>query len=568
MDSLNYLDKKLKLQGWIAKKRDHGKLQFFELRDHSSSIQVVCKDLNIDQIPLESVVELEGLVVNRESHTINPSLKLGKIEIHAESIKVLNPSLALPFHPGDEVNEELQLKYRFLYLRSQEAQRNIRANAELRKFLRDYMEKHGFLEINTPLLTANSPEGANPLIVLSRLYPGQCYALPQSPQIYKQIAMCSGIARYYQIAPCFRDEKPRSDRCSGSFYQLDVEMSFVDEKDVTNLLVDLGKKIIEKFSDLPVFVHKMTYDEAIKNYGTDKPDLRIKTEIHDCTKYFLNSELKIFKKKIQENNFVVKAIPFKELNGPEMEKRSKELGFNIAWASLETNNESISIIRGPIKNFITDSLFKELNSTNLVFICEKEAVAIKHCHILLREQKLPKEHHLILINKFPMYCYEDNKLSFEHNPFSKRIDQKDYKTLVEQYKVYKNNGETKLFSELLSEILKIKACQFDLVLNGFEIASGSIRENLPKELIENFQLCGYELDEINKKFGGLISALSYGAPPHGGFAIGIERLLMILLDCKNIREVEAFPLSSTGKELILGAPSKLEPEHLHLLTLN
>ena len=570
----------VKLSGWIHRKRDHGNLLFFDLRDHFGLTQCVIENSNnffkkVEKIKPESVVCVTGKVVNRTADTINKDLFTGEIEVKVSSFEVLSESkdLPMPVFGEQDYPEEIRLKYRFLDLRRQEMHDNIILRSKVISFIRNKMIADGFLEFQTPILTASSPEGARDFLVPSRMHLGKFYALPQAPQQFKQMVMISGFDKYFQIAPCFRDEDSRADRSPGEHYQLDMEMSFVEQEDVFkavepiffNLFTEFGKgKTVSKTP-----FKKITYENSMLKYGTDKPDLRNPIEIFDVTEVMKRDDVKldIFKKLVEKGG-VVRAIPapntsskprsfFDGYNNWAKEEGAKGLGYII----LEKNNGNL-IGKGPIGKFFSEKAISEL-----VKICklkEKDAVffssdKVKEAEKIsgIARQKLGKELNLINNKKFefcwitdyPMYQYDEKekKIDFSHNPFSMpQIDIKDFDK---------------------TDPLSILAYQYDLVCNGYEISSGAIRNHLPELMYKVFSKVGYSNQEVNSKFEGIIKALSYGAPPHGGMAPGIERIVMLLAEKNNIREVTLFPMNQTAQDLLMGAPSKPSEQQLKELNI-
>ena len=565
----------VKLSGWIHRKRDHGNLLFFDLRDHFGLTQCVIENSNnffkkVEKIKPESVVCVTGKVVNRTADTINKDLFTGEIEVKVSSFEVLSASkdLPMPVFGEQDYPEEIRLKYRFLDLRRQEMHDNIILRSKVISFIRNNMISNGFLEFQTPILTASSPEGARDFLVPSRMHLGKFYALPQAPQQFKQMVMISGFDKYFQIAPCFRDEDSRADRSPGEHYQLDMEMSFVEQEDVFkavepiffNLFTEFGKgKTVSKTP-----FKKITYENSMLKYGTDKPDLRNPIEIFDVTEVMKRDDVKldIFKKLVEKGG-VVRAIPapntsskprsfFDGYNNWAKEEGAKGLGYII----LEKNNGNL-IGKGPIGKFFSEKAINEL-----VKICklkEKDAVffssdKVKEAEKIsgIARQKLGKELNLINNKKFefcwitdyPMYQYDEKekKIDFSHNPFSMpQINIKDFDK---------------------ADPLSILAYQYDLVCNGYEISSGAIRNHLPDLMYKVFSKVGYSKTEVNSKFEGMIKALSYGAPPHGGMAPGIDRIVMLLAGKDNIREVTLFPMNQNAQDLLMGAPSKATDKQL------
>ena len=569
----------VKLSGWIHRKRDHGNLLFFDLRDHFGLTQCVIENSNrffkaVEKIKPESVVCVLGDVVNRSPNTVNKDLFTGEVEIKVSSFEILSESKDLPMPVFGEQNypEETRLKYRFLDLRRQEMHDNIVLRSKVISFIRNKMINDGFLEFQTPILTASSPEGARDFLVPSRLHPGKFYALPQAPQQFKQMVMISGFDKYFQIAPCFRDEDGRADRSPGEHYQLDIEMSFVEQEDVFKALEPIFFKLFTEFgkdktvSKTPF--KKITYKTSMLKYGTDKPDLRNPIEIFDVTEVLKREDVKLdIFKKIIEKGGVVRAIPapntsskprsfFDEYNNWAKEEGAKGLGYIL----LEKNKDKL-IGKGPIGKFFSQEAISELikicklkENDSVFFSSDKKKEAEKISGLV--RQKLGKELNLInnkkfefcWITDFPMYqyCEEEKKIDFSHNPFSMpQIDLKDFDK---------------------TDPLSILAYQYDLVCNGYEISSGAIRNHLPDLMYKVFSKVGYSKEDVNKKFEGMIIALSYGAPPHGGMAPGIDRIVMLLAGKDNIREVTLFPMNQNAQDLLMGAPTKAS--ELQLKELN
>jgi len=569
----------VKLSGWIHRKRDHGNLLFFDLRDHFGLTQCVIENTDnlfklIEKIKPESVVCVSGKVIKRSSDTINKDLFTGEVEIKVSSFEVLSESkeLPMPVFGEQDYPEETRLKYRFLDLRRDEMHENIILRSKVISFIRNKMISSGFLEFQTPILTASSPEGARDFLVPSRTHPGKFYALPQAPQQFKQMVMISGFDKYFQIAPCFRDEDGRADRSPGEHYQLDIEMSFVEQEDIFKAVEPIFFELFTKFgkekkvSKNPFKI--ITYKETMLKYGTDKPDLRNPIKITDVTEIMKRDDVKldIFKKSIEKGS-VVRAIPapntsskprsfFDGYNNWAKEEGAKGLGYII----VEKTNDKL-VGKGPLGKFFSEKAMNEL-----VKICElkdKDAVffsadKIKEAERIsgLARQKLGKELNLIDNKKFefcwvtdyPMYQFDEKekKIDFSHNPFS--MPQVDIKNFDK------------------TDPLSILAYQYDLVCNGYEISSGAIRNHLPDLMYKVFSKVGYSKEQVNSKFEGMIKALSYGAPPHGGMAPGIDRIVMLLADKANIREVTLFPMNQNAQDLLMGAPSN--PSESQLKELN
>jgi len=569
----------VKLSGWIHRKRDHGNLLFFDLRDHFGLTQCVIENSNsffkaVEKIKPESVVCISGKIVNRSSDTINKELFTGEVEVKVSSFEILSESMDLPMPVFGEQDypEETRLKYRFLDLRRQEMHENIVLRSKVVSFIRKKMIENGFLEFQTPILTASSPEGARDFLVPSRIHPGKFYALPQAPQQFKQIVMISGFDKYFQIAPCFRDEDGRADRSPGEHYQLDMEMSFVEQEDVFKAMEPIFFKLFNEFGKGKIVsktpFKKITYKDSMLKYGTDKPDLRNPIEIFDVTEIMKRDDVKLdIFKKIIEKEGVVRAIPapnthskprsfFDAYNNWAKEEGAKGLGYII----LEKKNNKL-IGKGPLGKFFSEKAISEL--IKACKIKEKDSVffssdKIKEAERIsgIARQKLAKELNLIDNKKFefcwitdyPMYQYDEKekKIDFSHNPFSMpQVGLKDFDKI---------------------DPLSILAYQYDLVCNGYELSSGAIRNHLPDLMYKVFSKVGYSKENVNKKFEGMIKALSYGAPPHGGMAPGIDRIVMLLAGKNNIREVTLFPMNQNAQDLLMGAPSKLS--ELQLSELN
>ena len=568
------------LSGWINKKRDHGNLLFIDLRDNYGITQCVIDNKNslfkkIEKIPLETVVKFKGKVVKREKNTINKDLNTGEIEVKILNFEILGTSkeLPLPVFSDQEYSEEIRLKYRFLDLRRAKIHKNINLRSRVISFIRKEMESLGFLEYQTPILTSSSPEGARDFLVPSRLNPGKFYALPQAPQQFKQLIMVSGFDKYFQIAPCFRDEDARADRSPGEFYQLDIEMSFVSQEEIFNVVENLLNKVFKKFSNKKIQNEKfpkIPYCESMLKYGTDKPDLRNPLEICDLTKIFTRNDVKfeIFKKLVREGS-IVRAIITKNTNNKsrgffdKIDKWAKEEGSSgLAYFTFEKENNKI-IGKGPIGKFFSSEACQEIIKSSkaeigdsIFFACGQKKDVEKL--LSLARDKIAKELEIIDENAFafcwivdyPMYEIDDKsgKIKFSHNPFS-----------MPQGDISKLNFDNPL---------DIKAYQYDIVCNGIELSSGAIRNHIPSLMYKLFSAAGYDYKSVDEKFSGMINALSYGAPPHGGIAPGVDRIIMLLANEKNIREVTMFPLNQNAQDLMMNAPSNVEDEQLKELNIN
>ena len=567
------------LSGWINKKRDHGNLLFIDLRDNYGITQCIIDQENInfkllERTPLETVVKIEGKVVDRTTETINKDIETGEIEVTINNSEILGTckELPMPVFSDQEYAEEIRLKYRFLDLRRKKIHENIILRSKVISFIRNEMNKLGFLEFQTPILTSSSPEGARDFLVPSRLNPGKFYALPQAPQQFKQLIMVSGFDKYFQIAPCFRDEDARADRSPGEFYQLDLEMSFVEQEDVFNVVETLMVNTFKKFSNKKLKYDKfpkISYKEALLKYGSDKPDLRNPLIINDISDIFSRSDVtfEIFKKLVKSGSKVRCIVTKNTKDKPRsffdsIDKWAKEQGASgLAYFTLEKNNEITA--KGPVgKFFSSESLLEIMKITgaevgdSIFLSCGKEKELVKI--IGLARDKIGKDLDLIdddifafcWIVDYPMFERDEvtNKIEFSHNPFSMP------------------QGNT---DELdLDKPLDILAYQYDIVCNGIELSSGAIRNHKPDLMYKLFSIAGYDKSQVDKKFSGMINALSYGAPPHGGIAPGIDRIVMLLANEKNIREVTMFPMNQNAQDLMMNAPSEVTEDQLKELNLS
>ena len=570
--------KKVYLSGWLHRKRDHGNLLFIDLRDHFGVTQCVIENKNkyfkiLEDLRPESVIKVYGDVAKREPGTENKDLKTGKIEINIDKIEILSAAkdLPMPVFGEQEYPEDIRLKYRFLDLRRNQMHKNIVLRSKVISFIRSEMSKLGFLEFQTPILTSSSPEGARDFLVPSRLNPGKFYALPQAPQQFKQLIMVSGFDKYFQIAPCFRDEDARADRSPGEFYQLDIEMSFVEQENIFEVVEKLMINLFKNFSSKELMFEKfprISYEEAMLKYGTDKPDLRNPLLIHDLTNIFTRADVTfdIFKKLVK-SGANVRCIVTKNTKDKarsffdSIDKWAREQGASgLAYFTIEKNNEISA--KGPVGKFFSEKALKEIMKiTNaeigdsIFFACGK-INDVEKITSLARE-KIARDLNLIDENKFafcwivdyPMFELDEisKKIQFSHNPFS--MPQGDEKKLN------------------FDKPLEIKAYQYDIVCNGIELSSGAIRNHIPELMYKLFSIAGYDKTEVNEKFSGMINALSYGAPPHGGLAPGIDRIVMLLAGEKNIREVTLFPLNQNAEDLLMGAPSEVDEKQLKELNL-
>ena len=568
----------VKLSGWVHRKRDHGNLVFIDLRDHFGITQIVFTDSNAQlmeeaaKLRFESVITIIGKVLARSDDTVNVSLPTGEIEILVEDCQVESLAEMLPLlvNTDQEAPEETRLKYRFLDLRKEKLHANIVLRSAIIAEIRSLMVQQGFIEFQTPILTASSPEGARDFLVPSRLHPGKFYALPQAPQQFKQLLMVSGFDRYFQIAPCFRDEDARADRSPGEFYQLDMEMSFVTQEDVFNTIEPVMHSLFTKFSTKKVdtpFI-KIPYQEAMLKYGIDKPDLRNPLILSDVTLVFADSDFTIFRESIKKGS-IVRAIPApKSANQPRsffdkmIEFAISEGAGGLGYIQFADDGSA----KGPIAKFLTEAKLNELkklasleSGDAVFFSCDKVEKAAK----LAGKVRIRLGEELDLIEKncfrfcwitdFPFYELneETGKIDFSHNPFS--MPQGG----IEALKSAKN----------IDELLAIKAYQYDIVCNGVELSSGAIRNHKPELMYKAFEIAGYSNEVVDKRFGGMIRAFKFGAPPHGGIAPGIDRIVMLLAEAVNIREVIAFPFNQQAEDLLMSAPSYVEEKQLRELNI-
>ena len=577
--NLTHKDNQVILSGWINKKRDHGNLLFIDLRDNYGLTQCVIDKNNsifkeIEKLPLETVIKIEGKVVERTKETINQNISTGEVEVSIKNFEILGATkeLPMPVFSDQEYAEEIRLKYRFLDLRRKKIHQNIILRSKIISFIRSEMEKLGFLEFQTPILTSSSPEGARDFLVPSRLNPGKFYALPQAPQQFKQLIMVSGFDKYFQIAPCFRDEDARADRSPGEFYQLDVEMSFVQQEEVFELFENLFLKVFTKFSKKKILQNKfpkITYSDSMLKYGTDKPDLRNPLLISDLTKVFQRDDVKfdIFKKLVKSGSLVRCLVAKNTKDKPRsffdgIDNWAKEQGSSgLAYFTIEKNEKFTG--KGPVGKFFSeDSILEIMNLTDAevgdtVFLSCGKRPEVESILSLART-KLAEELKLIDYNCFsfcwivdyPMFEKDEvtKKIKFSHNPFS--MPQGDIKKLD------------------FSDPLSMKAYQYDIVCNGIELSSGAIRNHVPELMYKLFEIAGYSKANVDDKFSGMINALSYGAPPHGGLAPGIDRIVMLLANEKNIREVTMFPMNQNAQDLMMNAPSNVNDEQLKELNLS
>ena len=572
-------DQKIALAGWINKKRDHGNLLFVDLRDNFGVTQCVIDKSNkffkeLEKLQLESVIKIDGVVVERSQETINPDLNTGEIEVKVISFNVLGhcKELPMPVFSDQEYAEDIRLKYRFLDLRRKKIHQNIILRSKVISFIRNEMSKLGFLEFQTPILTSSSPEGARDFLVPSRLNPGKFYALPQAPQQFKQLIMVSGFDKYFQIAPCFRDEDARADSSPGEFYQLDLEMSFVEQEDIFEVVEKIMINLFKKFSNKKLQYEKfpkISYEDAMLKFGTDKPDLRNPLIISDLTNVFTRDDVKfdVFKKLVKSGSKVRSILTKNTQDKPRsffdnIDKWAKEQGASgLAYFTFEKNDKICA--KGPIGKLFSEDSLKEIMKIisaeigdSVFFACDK----IKEVEKIssLARDKIALELNLIDDKKFafcwivdyPMFKMDETtqKIEFSHNPFS--MPQGDPQKID-----FKNP-------------LNIKAYQYDIVCNGVELSSGAIRNHIPELMYKLFSIVGYDKNAVNSKFKGMINALSYGAPPHGGIAPGIDRIVMLLANEKNIREVTMFPMNQNAEDLMMNAPSEVSDKQLKELGIS
>jgi aspartyl-tRNA synthetase len=558
---LSHVDKEVRVAGWIDTVRDHGGVIFVDLRDHYGVTQVVFHgDEVLEKCGKESVISVVGVVEKRDPSTVNLKIATGEVELKAESFEVLSTAeRQLPFDisASKQTREEVRLKYRFLDLRNQKVHENIVFRSKVTSFVRKKMEKLGFLEFQTPILTSSSPEGARDYLVPSRKHKGMFYALPQAPQIFKQLLMTSGFDRYFQIAPCFRDEDARADRSPGEFYQIDFEMAFATQEDVFAVAEKLLYSVFKEFSDKKVSkppFKRIPYSESMLKYGTDKPDLRNPLLIQDLSDFFKDVEFAPFKGK-----------PVRGIVVPDCAAMSKSFFENMLEFALSIGMKGLGYLtvqpdgsyKGPIDKFLPDAKRAALKANLslktddvLFFISDKPGAVDKLAGQVRTE--LGKRTNLIdysrfdlcFITDFPMYGLDEEtgKIEFTHNPFS--MPQGEMNAL------------------LTMDPLEIKAYQYDIVCNGIELSSGAVRNHRPDIMVKAFEIAGYPKSAIEEKFSALYNAFHYGAPPHAGMAPGLDRIVMLLTGEENIREIIAFPMNSAAQDLLLGAPGSVTEQQL------
>ena len=565
----------VRLSGWVHRVRDHGGVLFVDLRDHYGMTQVLADSDSpafaaMDKLRAETVIRIDGRVKLRDASLVNPKLPTGEIEVYATDLEVLGPSdeLPLPVFGDQEYPEETRLAYRFLDLRRESLHNNIMLRSKVIRSIRNRMWDQGFTEFQTPIITASSPEGARDFLVPSRLHPGKFYALPQAPQQFKQLIMVAGFDKYFQIAPCFRDEDPRADRSPTDFYQLDLEMSFVNQEDVFAAIQPVIQGLFEEFGGgRPVDANwpRIPYAEALLKYGSDKPDLRNPIEMQVVSDHFRGSGFGIFAKLLEQEGTEIRAIPAPtggsrkfadRMNAFAQREGLPGMGY-IFWRKAEDGSTEAA---GPIAKALgaepTEAIRQQLGlgEGDAVFFLggkpeQFEAVAGRARNEIGRELGLTQENQFKFawIVDFPMYeKTDDGKIDFSHNPFS-----------MPQGGLDALNGDP----------LQVKGYQYDLACNGYELISGAIRNHKPEIMFKAFELAGYPAAEVEKRFGGMVKAFRYGAPPHGGCAAGIDRIVMLLADEQNIREVIMFPMNQRAEDLMMGAPSEPSNEQLRELRL-
>ena len=560
----------VKLAGWVHRKRDHGGLLFIDLRDHYGVTQCVLTPESpafaaAEAVRLESVISVEGVVIGRTDENVNPQLPTGEVEVDVKTLDVLSPAELLPFQVAgtQEIPEEQRLRYRFLDLRRERIHANIVLRSRVIASIRRRMTEAGFNEFQTPILTSSSPEGARDYLVPSRIHPGRFYALPQAPQQFKQLLMVAGFDRYFQIAPCFRDEDARADRSPGEFYQLDVEMSFVTQDDVFAAIEPVLAGVFTEFSDWTVSpppFPRIAYDDAMAMYGSDKPDLRNPIRAVDVTEVFRGSEFAVFAKAVEEGS-VVRAI-----KAPGAGEKSRSFFDKTVGLAETLGLGGLAYIvaaetpKGPLAKYLPEErrsrIFAaaDVKPGDAVFFVSGPAKTLMRAIDGLRGH-LAKELNLLeqnayrfcWVTDFPFYELnpDTNQIEFSHNPFS-----------------MPQGGLDALNAK---DPLTLKAFQYDIVCNGVELSSGAIRNHRPDVMLRAFEIAGYGPDEVEKRFGGMLNAFRHGAPPHGGLAPGIDRIVMLLAQEPNLREVIAFPMTQNAEDLLMGAPSPVSERQLREL---
>ena len=572
------LNQTVTVAGWVNSRRDHGGLIFIDLRDHQGIIQLVITPENNQAFTLaeslrdEYVISATGLIRERAAELKNPNIETGDIELVVESIELLNRSDTPPVNThddGPESSEELRLKYRYLDLRRPSMQKTLKRRAKFYSYLRNYMDQHDFIEVTTPILANSSPEGARDFLVPSRLKPGLFYALPQAPQQFKQLLMVGGLPRYYQIAPCFRDEDPRADRLYGDFYQLDCEMSFVDKGETVRQTVEpLIKSLVTDFAGKKLFseeIPRISYQESMEKYGVDKPDLRYGMEMIELTEILKDTSFKVFQSPCVKAICVENGASLTRSQIDQFTEKARKLGASgLAYIMYENGTE-----KSPIAKFLQpEELTKIKEATgakdgDAVFFCSDDRAKVNKIlgqlriafadHFNLKDDSIVA---LCWIVDFPFYEWNDGerKIDFGHNPFS----------------MPKGSLAALEATETDEEKLAIVADQYDMVMNGYEICSGAVRNHNPEIMYKVFDILGYGHEYVEKRFGGMLNAFKFGAPPHAGCAFGIERIFMVLNDTKNIRDIVAFPKNGSGIDLMMSSPSfvdeyQLKDAHIQII---
>lgn len=588
----SHVDETVRLSGWVHRKRDHGGLLFVDLRDHYGLTQCVVTPSNenferLERIRVESVITVEGKVVSRDSETVNANLPTGEIEVQVSTVEIQSEAaeLPLPVFGEPDYPEEIRLKHRYLDLRRETLHKNMVLRSQVITSLRRRMVEQGFTEYQTPILTASSPEGARDFLVPSRLHPGQFYALPQAPQQFKQLLMVSGFDRYFQIAPCFRDEDARADRSPGEFYQLDIEMAFVSQEDVFQAIEPVMAGVFNEFADWDGKGREMPqgpfpripYREAMEKYGSDKPDLRNPIELKDVSEFFKDESKTGFSifAKITGGGGKVIAIPAPKASATQSRKffddfdkwAKKEMQApGLGYARLKAGDDGVVVSQDPVlKNFDPEHMKAFLEATGLgdgdgvFFSAGKKDAAYK----LAGAARLKIGEELDIVEQgvfrfcwivdFPMYEWdEDNKkVDFSHNPFS----------------MPQGGLEVLEGADTDEKKLDILAFQYDIVCNGIELSSGAIRNHRPDVMLKAFELAGYGPEVVEEEFGGMLNAFRYGAPPHGGIAPGVDRIVMILAEVENLRDVTLFPMNQQAQDLMMGAPSVVDDKQLKELSI-
>ena len=577
-ESEKFLKQTITVEGWVNSRRDHGGLIFIDLRDHTGIIQLVITPDVKDSFNLaetirdEFVIRATGKIRERDPNLVNPNIPTGKIELVVDKLELLNKSEPLPVNThddGEKSSEELRLKYRYLDLRRPSMQKILRRRSEFYRYIRNYMYDHGFTEVTTPILANSSPEGARDFLIPSRLHPGKFYALPQAPQQFKQLLMVGGVDKYFQIAPCFRDEDPRADRLYGDFYQLDLEMAFVEDSEVVRqeieplykllatdfakkklvLKSEVAKKYLKKGQDVP----RIPFKDAMEYYGTDKPDLRYGMELIDLTDALKSTDFKVFKTECVKAIRVENGASLTRREIDEFTEKAKKEGAGGLAYILYVDGEA----KSPIAKFLTDKELAAIKKQtgakdgDAVFFGADERAKVNKILGSLRiafadhfKLKNPKEIAYCWIVDFPFYEWDDknHKLDFGHNPFS----------MPKGGLAALENAKTD------AEKLKIPAHQFDMSMNGYEVASGAVRNYNPEILYKVFNILGYNNEYVEARFGGMLNAFKFGAPPHAGCAPGLDRIFMILEDAENIRDIVAFPKNGSGIDLMMNSPSSVD----------